>query len=284
MIMNGYRPVWGDDFKGDKLDSTKWTRQEGVMTKVYKATGEAIQEVKDAIYFADTDDNAYVKDGELHIVGRHTGDNLYSGGTVRTIDNMFFRYGYLEVAVKFGQGEGAIPAIWMCGKDFDIHPEVDLVETFGSNQYAYGNIHRWWHIIDEEGNKVGKHDCIHCFGPQLRRATARPGDGLKESYHIFGFDWTPEHMEFYMDGICYLSVDITKEYYKCFHQPMYLIMSTRLQGTSNSQNDPEVSEALFRYVHLHQREDDASLLLDPKKDDISLYNIPIDKETLICNP
>ena len=37
MVMNGYRLVWGDDFKGDSLDSTKWTREVGVMTKVYKA-------------------------------------------------------------------------------------------------------------------------------------------------------------------------------------------------------------------------------------------------------
>ncbi len=286
MVMNGYRLVWCDSFGGDKLDSTKWTRQTGVMTKVYKASGEDASEVKDVISFADTDGNAYVKDGELHIVGTHKGEHEYTGGTVRTVDNMAFLYGYLEVWAKFGPGTGAIPAIWMNsgGFDFDVMPEVDIVETFGSNECAYANLHRWWSDVDENGERKGGHDCIHCFSPELRRSHCRPGDGLKDAYHKFALDWTPEHMEFYMDGVCYLSVDITKEWYKCFHQPMYVIMSTRLQGTDKPESEPQISEALFKGFRLYQRE--SCKLFDPKTqmDEIKACNIPIDKKTLICNP
>jgi beta-glucanase (GH16 family) len=286
MVMNGYRRVWEDNFKGDKLDSSKWTREVGVMTKVFKASGEDATEVKDVIDFADTEQNAYVKDGELHIVGRHDGEHKYSGGTVRTVDNMAFLYGYLEVEAKFGPGMGAIPAIWMVGAGygFDVQPEVDIVETFGSNVCAYANLHRWWRYTDENGENKGGHDCIHCFTPELRRSHCRPGDGLKDNYHKFALDWTPEHMEFYMDGVCYLSVDITKDYYKCFHQPMFVIMSTRLQGTNNPETEPEISEAHFRYVHLYQRE--GCKIFDPKTqlDEIKKCNVPIDKKTLICNP
>lgn len=286
MVMNGYRLVWGDDFKGDSLDSTKWTREVGVMTKVYKASGEDASDVKDVIDFADTDNNAYVKDGALHIVGTHKSEHEYTGGTVRSIDNMAFLYGYLEVEAKFGPGMGAIPAIWMNagGYNFDVMPEVDIVETFGSNVCAYGNLHRWWSDVDENGERIPGHDCIHCFSAELRRSHCRPGDGLKENFHKFALDWTPEHMEFYMDGICYLSVDITKEYYKCFHQPMYIIMSTRLQRTNNPEEEPDVSEALFNYVHLYQRE--GCKIFDPKTqlDEIKSHNVPINKKTLICNP
>ncbi len=285
MVMNGYRLVWADDFKGDKLDETKWTRQIGKMTKVYKASGLDAEDVEDVIDFADSEENAYVKDNQLHIVGRHLGEHKYSGGTVRTVDNMAFLYGYLEVVAKFGPGMGAIPAIWMSGrtnKDVMVPPECDIVETFGSNINAFANLHRWWTNYDADGNKINGHDNIHCFTKELRKASARPGDGLKESFHKFALDWTPEHMEFYMDGICYLSVDITKDYYKCFHQPMFVIMSTRLQGTNNPEAEPEVSEALFEYVHLYQRE--GCVLLDPKKDDMTKYNIKFDLDNMIHNP
>lgn len=286
MVMNGYRKVWEDNFNEDKLDSAKWTREVGVMTKVYKASGEDASELKDVIEFADTDSNAYVKDGTLHIVGRHDDEHKYSGGTVRTINNMAFLYGYLEVEAKFGPGMGAIPAIWMFGGGygFDVSPEVDIVETFGSNDYAYANLHRWWRDVDENGQSKSGHDCIHCFGPGLRRSQCRPGDGLKDNFHKFALDWTPEHMEFYMDGVCYLSIDITKDYYKCFHQPMFVIMSTRLQRTNDPKSEPLISEALFNYVHLYQRE--GCKIFDPKTqlEEIKSCKVPINKKTLICNP
>ena len=76
-------------------------------------------------------------------------------------------------------------------------------------------------------------------------------------------------MEFYVDGHCAVSVDITGEYFKDFHQPMYIILShdfrTNMPGADETENP---SYDIFQYIRLYQ--DDNGVLQDKRKGDIVL--------------
>ncbi len=84
-IGTDYKFVWGDEFDGDELDSSKWTLR-------LKMGGN-----KRVIVSSDPD-TIYLKDGKLHLVAHKTEDGTYRVPTsVITQDKMNFKYGYAEI-------------------------------------------------------------------------------------------------------------------------------------------------------------------------------------------
>ncbi len=268
MVVNGYKLVWADEFDGDSLDENTWFRQTYVRNKT--DNGKEVKQI-----CTDSERNATVRDGKLIMTGYIEDDGSYSGCQLQTKNKMLFKYGYLEISARLAKGASSISEFWLnsAGLPFDRLPEVDVFENFGRDERIAHNLHRWWYDKDENGNMIYEAENLHHdqFALEtdwrLRNSYLPDGEFFYEKFHRFGVEWTPEYMNFMLDGVCQVSVDIRGDYFKDFHQPMYVILShcitTKRPGTETP--SPAVDEV--EYIRLYQRED--GVIIDPTKTEIT---------------
>ena len=252
-----YKFVWGDEFDGDYLDATKW----GVYSKM-----EANPEKG---YFNDKDEKVIdVVDGNLKLTAYKDDDgNYHSPTSVITQNTMNFKYGYVEIRAKLPLQVGVWSSFWaksvadksdvksVVSTENRVVGEVDMFEVFNTNQVC-GGIIKWaendWYPRGKDG---------------LQRIVLNDDD-----YHIFGYEWTPEEIAMYCDGVLYARFDITEnwtnpgEYGKgkegwtylnadetgydmsCFGDPQYLIFNNHMfyEGISNANQYINISNPNFK--------------------------------------
>ena len=193
----GRRLVWSDEFDGTELDRAKWQLSK-------QGAGAS-----DCLYTNDARAVA-VKDGKLHLRVSRTGDAakpyLLPCG-IDTHTTMAFRYGYLEMRARVPFRHGAWPSFWLQStwryRKCAWMSEVDIFEVFSSSNKVSSNLHKWGkeHVMLPGGElsdgKGFKHDYVfaNCAG-------------LSEEYHVYGFEWTPKAMSFYVDGEKYTTYPI----------------------------------------------------------------------------
>jgi len=180
---------FSDDFNGATLNTSRW--------HVNNATGTESLGRKPALF---TPNNAYLSDGNLNIVFRkenvpqkyvRLGYQGYSSAMVRTIERSF--YGYYEARAKPMESAGS-SAFWLAWTGLaDNATEIDIFEIGGKTKGAafdrlYNmNAHVW-------------------ATPQ---STAHLSDGsswiapwrLASDFHVYGFDWQPDTLRWYVDGV-----------------------------------------------------------------------------------
>ena len=140
----GWKLVWSDEFDGKELDRTKWDFDIGNGFYNYEAkqwiNGWGNDELQ---YYTREPENAFVKDGMLHI--RALKESLHGCGytsarlKTRKKDGspLFSRkYGRFEFRAKLPTGRGVWPALWMLPQDdkyggWAASGEIDVLEARG---------------------------------------------------------------------------------------------------------------------------------------------------------
>ncbi|MBJ7880830.1 family 16 glycosylhydrolase [Gelidibacter salicanalis] len=203
----GYQLVWNDEFnyKGEP-DTTKWVYSYGFIANQEKQ------------YYTDSLKNARVENGHLIIEAHkeklankdYNNPNLkewanykkdidsaqYSSARLSTEGLAAWTYGRIEVRAKLPKGRGMWPAIWMLSEDrkaigWPESGEIDIMEHVGyDNDTIHGTIHTkaYNHL---KGTQKGKTIFI---------------DDPNETFHVFALEWTPEKMDFLLDGVVYNSI------------------------------------------------------------------------------
>ena len=123
-----YKLVFSAEFDQDNEDLTKvWSFEEG----------SKIRNDEDQFY-SKSKENAFTKDGFLHIVARrnHLGSDgithSYTSASLTTQHSFVYCYGKVEVRAKIPTGGGMWPAIWQVGNTY-IWPqngELDIMEYY----------------------------------------------------------------------------------------------------------------------------------------------------------
>ncbi|HJV20153.1 MAG TPA: family 16 glycosylhydrolase [Sediminibacterium sp.] len=216
LTRNGWKLVWSDEFNYQGLpDSTRWGYHPG-------AHGGGNDELQ--YYTAGDTLNAVVSNGVLKIIARKEAreNKAYTSSKLQTRNKAAFTYGRIEVRAKLPAGRGTWPAVWMLGTNIDAATwpacgEIDIMEHVGYEKDSiYGTIHSdaYNHI---KGTQKGK--AIYTADPYSR-------------FHVYAIEWTPEKIDFMMDGVVYnhirnehLSV---KEW--PFDAPFYLILNLAIGG------------------------------------------------------
>ena len=213
---NGWKLVWSDEFNYQGLpDSSKWGYHPG-------AHGGGNDELQ--YYTANDTLNAVVTNGVLKIIARKENreNKSYTSSKLQTRNKAAFTYGRIEVRAKLPAGRGTWPAIWMLGTNMDSVSwpacgEIDIMEHVGYEKDSiYGTIH------SEAYN--------HMKGTQKSKAiyTADP----YTRFHVYAIEWTPEKIDFIMDGVVYNQVRNehlgVKEW--PFDAPFYLILNLAIGG------------------------------------------------------
>jgi beta-glucanase (GH16 family) len=207
---------WSEEFNYDGLpDSTKWNYEKG-------GSGWGNNELQ---YYTEKNiDNAIVKNGLLNIIAKKEikENKPYTSARLLTKGKVDFKYGKIEVSAKLPAGKGTWPAIWMLGNNIDntIWPtcgEIDIMEHVGyMKDSIFGTIHSeaYNHI---KGTQKGKG--IFIGNPYT-------------AFHKYSIEWTPEKIDFLMDGIVYNHIEnehlSLKEW--PFDQSFYLLLNVAIGG------------------------------------------------------
>lgn len=257
----GYSYVWGDEFNGEFLDTTKWlvevtTPDKPELGPLYKindpyylstaTTGNWIYNSKydmmqDGVvkYLDEEGNNYYLEDGLLVMNTKRT-DYGYSATKISSKYKYNFTYGVMTARVKLATKNGASSTFWSRSLDDiggagAIVNEMDFVENFGADQ-VLGNLLDWekYDKKDDYRGQLDKQDTI----------LPDEGESLSDTFHEIALVWTDEKITFYFDGVAYLEQDIGSdpEKWEAFYKSTYLIMGvsapTGFYGTYNNGTTP----------------------------------------------
>ena len=202
----GYKLVWSDEFDySGRPDSLKWAYELGFIRNNEKQ------------YYTDSLKNVRVEDGFLVIEAHRemianpefgsdaygskpwlkyipeTDTAHYTSGSIMTQGLAEWTYGYIEVSATLPEGVGLWPAIWMLGTNrkevgWPRCGEIDIMEYVGFNKDSiFGTIHTGA-FNHTKGTQKGKKAFI---------------DDPQNKFHLFAIEWTPEKIDFLLDGVVY---------------------------------------------------------------------------------
>ena len=131
---------------------------------------------------------------------------------------MSFRYGYLEMKAKVPFQKGVWPAFWMITSpelnQSKYSGEIDIFEVYGSSDTLVPALHRWYR---EKGAAVSK-DCKPDDSNEDFKVSFTFDDAVNPNeYHLYALEWTPEYLNYYVDGELYATMDISEDNDYCTH-------------------------------------------------------------------
>lgn len=225
-----YKLVFNDDFDGDSLDTTKW----GYNYSWGHSHNHAAWCVPE---------NVIVKDGILTLKGENKQhpdavgkqgtfnnkkyDIVYTSGAVNTHHKFNFDYGYFEARMKMPKGKGMWPAWWMLKDGWP--PEIDMLEVLCSKP---NELHVNFHY-GPAWNEHYSHEQVLNLGYDT-------GD----EFHTYGFEWTPDYMRYYVDGV-QVGHDFTNKSAIKEASGMYMILNLAIDGWDGKPDASTVWPAEF---------------------------------------
>lgn len=187
--------VWADEFDEDGAPNPQnWNFEVGDGTD-QGIPGWGNNELQ---YYTDRPENAKVENGMLVLTARQESFEGSDYTSARlTTQNLFEKqYGRFEARIKLPYGKGFWPAFWMLGDDCDANPwpacgEIDIMENVGDDpNIIFGSVHGPEYSAGEAISKE--------FVLEEGRADT--------SFHIYGIEWSPNRINYYIDDILYQSI------------------------------------------------------------------------------
>jgi beta-glucanase (GH16 family) len=244
-----WKLVWSDEFDGKEIDKTKWDFDISNGFYDYEAnqwiSGWGNNELQ---YYTREPENAFVKDGMLHIrVVKESVHNCgYSSARMKTRkkdgSELFSKkYGRIEFRAKLPTGQGIWPALWMLPQEekyggWPASGEIDVMEARGQEPTkVLGTLHyggRW------PANTHSSKDYT------------LPKNETIADFHVYALEWEPGEMRWLVDNHVYATQSFwwssnktdggkgknsikesdLNEWPAPFDQPFYIVMNVAVGG------------------------------------------------------
>jgi len=182
----GWTQTFGDEFDGTSLDNSKWTNPN--MNTIINNELQCY-----------TPGQVSVHDGMCWITCvkatcTYGGKTLnYNSGRMDTRGKFQQGYGFYEARFKLPRGKGLWPAFWL----YSGLPEIDIMENINQNDFGV-----FWPAV-----------CYY-VPPRYPACGGQPNSGsdwqggfpqgytpdLSAAFHEYSCLWTPDSMNFYLDG------------------------------------------------------------------------------------
>jgi hypothetical protein len=186
--VSGYQLAWSDEFSDATLDTNKWNYRTD--SKLWSTQLPANVTISNGIL-------------NLNLKKQTVGSYSYTGAGV--ISKPAFKYGYYETRMRTPPGRGWHTSFWMQKHDGSggtgtsvATNEFDCIENDSINSRQYGvNIHKWNpspHVT--YGSKT------------ITLPTNAPS--LTADFHIYGCEYTPATVKYFLDGALVQTVDATQ--------------------------------------------------------------------------
>lgn len=214
-----YSLSWSEEFDYDgKVDSSIWTHEKG--------TGQWGWGNGEKQYYTDRTENIQVGGGELRITAlkENYSNSKYTSARIITRNKFTLKYGKIEARMKLPQGRGTWPAFWLLSSNgnWPAGGEIDIMEAVGYRpNLAFGTAHS----KDRNGmNNTGRGSFIDV-------------PTMYTDYHIYGLEWLPDGLRFYVDDTVYYEyfpgkqVECpTKDMWPFSDSTFYIILNVAIGG------------------------------------------------------
>lgn len=209
--------LWNDEF--DTIDTTRWTFETGT-----GASGWGNNEWQ---YYTARPENAYVKDGILHIrANKESFEGAsYTSARLITKGKFSFTYGTVEARIALPTGKGIWPAFWMLGENIDAVSwptcgEIDIIEAVNDEGIVYGTNHWQYEGSHAEyGNNTGN---FHGASKELDIT----------QFHTYKMVWDEKLIAMYVDDFKYheISIEGNSGGTEAFHKPQFFLLNVAVAG------------------------------------------------------
>lgn len=200
-------------------------------------------------FYTDRTENVSVENGYLLITARQESFNgaSYTSARIQTKNKFQQKYGRFEARMRLPYGQGMWPAFWLLGEDSDgsIWPqigEIDIMEYRGQNPTE---------VLST------LHGPGYSGGESISKSYFLTNDRFDTGFHIFGVEWGPDYVNFYVDDVLYnrfTPEDVPGEW--VFNdRPFYIIMNLAVGGSfvGNPNAETEFPQTmLVDYVRVYQ--------------------------------
>lgn len=239
-----YEFIWADDFNGSTLNEDNWGYELGSVRGVEQQ------------HYVKSDKNVFMRNGSLVLKAtdrakedqyknpRGNRQVIYDSGSIRTHGKQEFLYGRIEMRARLPKGKGVFPAFWTLGSNFTLdgdinrkqgNPwsrcgEIDIMELTGKefgnvgNKQAWGTPHFYYPNGDADKDSTGS-------GGKNYQIS----EDYNDNYHIFGVNWSPDKIEWYVDGVIYNTLDFSNPTWgkyarMAYSQPQYIQFNLAMGG------------------------------------------------------
>ncbi len=146
-------------------------------------------------YYTDREENIKVEGGMLHITANKESyeGSGYTSARIETKGLFEQKYGRFEARIKLPWGKGYWPAFWLLGADIDTNTwpccgEIDIMENRG-----------------QEPTRINGtvHGPGYSAGESITKSYNLVGDRFDTGFHIFGIEWGPQYINYYVDDVLY---------------------------------------------------------------------------------
>ena len=207
----GWELVWNDEFSGNELDQTKWTR--------CRRGGSNWSDT-----MSDDPRLLVLDDGVLHLHGIEN-DNQevdpapYLSAGVSSKGKHFFQYGKVQIRARVKSAQGAWPALWMMpeNKPDAGYGEIDLMEHLNFDDSVYQTVHSDYTL--EDRNRPPQRYCQ----PEIDR----------DAWNTYGCQWDDNNIVFTVNDVPTLTYPRMPELGESqwpFDVPYYFIFSMQIGG------------------------------------------------------
>ena len=181
-------------------------------------------------YYTSRPENIKVEDGMLHITALREsfmGSN-FTSARIETKGLFEKQYGRFEARIQSPWGKGLWPAFWLLGSECAENNEfgainwpncgeIDIMEIRGSQPtIASGAVH----------------GPGYAGGNAILKAYELRNDRFDTGFHIFGIEWGPGYINYYIDDVLYNQItpaDVPGEW--VFDRPFFIIMNVAVGGS-----------------------------------------------------
>jgi beta-glucanase (GH16 family) len=222
------------------------------------------------------EDNAYVRDGCLIIVGRHEqvanpgyvkpDENTpqhrrtdwrrsrefaeYTSASINTRGKHEWLYGRFEVCARIPTAHGSWPAIWTLGTErpWPMNGEIDIMEFYRIKGVPHILANAAW---AREPNRP-----IWNTGAFSYSLFTDQDSLWAEKFHVWRMDWDKDSLRLYLDDklLNVQSCDVNADGFYPFRQPHYLLLNLAIGGDNGGEPAPEEYPIRYEieYIRIYQ--------------------------------
>lgn len=166
----------------------------------------------------------------------------YASASVTTKGTWSYLYGRVRMRARIDVGPGLWPAFWSVGlaRPWPANGEIDIMENYRGLMLANA---AWASATPGKARWKDSKTPLEQIAKEGGYADVA---AWSRDFHVWQFDWTPERMEFRLDGRLLNTVDLSKtvnetpDHANPFHEPQSFILNLAIGGTSGG--DPSKTE------------------------------------------
>ena len=180
-------------------------------------------------YYTSRPSNVKVANGNLELIAQKENymGSQYTSARILTRGKFEQAYGRYEARIKLPSGQGIWPAFWILGANAAIGNgpgvvwpqcgEIDIMENRGQQPtQILGTVHGLGY---SGANAITKNYFLQ-------------NDRFDNDFHVFGIEWGPEYINFYVDDQLYNQITpakVTGQW--VFDHPFYIILNLAVGGS-----------------------------------------------------